>query len=463
MKNSTILRTAKVGGFNKEDVLTYVDELNAKIDSLKADLEKAQASAVNPAELEEYKSEIVRLTQLVNDNENAVSEIRTAADAEKSELRTEMEAKITELSEENNNLKNTIASLEYQLEEAKNNVQSAPAEVVSADTSAFENEISDLKIQLENARNQITEMSGEMTKLSDDIAEKGRTIQKLTLENDELRLQTDENSFSSKFDMGALFSEAQTTAKKMVVEARIASDRLVKDAEYEAEKILSEANKKADAINAEAAEKASNMEAEARKDAKYAIDAVENLKVLFNKQTEKFVLQVDKLINNLDEAKAEISGEVNDFLEGKTGLDKAVSDAKSVSADIEYSEPVYEPVSSYYEESAAEEFAADEYVAEEPVATEDDGYGEIPYMSSISNYEPDEEVTESMAEDLLDSYQENTRSYDENELDDILSSFAIDPVSGDDEEPVPPVKGSPALGFDLNDLAKLAEEAEKDI
>ena len=75
MKNSTILRTAKVGGFNKEDVLTYVDELNAKIDSLKADLEKAQDSAVNPAELEEYKSEIVRLTQLVNDNEKGAENV----------------------------------------------------------------------------------------------------------------------------------------------------------------------------------------------------------------------------------------------------------------------------------------------------------------------------------------------------------------------------------------------------
>ena len=31
MKDSVILRTARVGGFNKEDVLTYVDELNSKI------------------------------------------------------------------------------------------------------------------------------------------------------------------------------------------------------------------------------------------------------------------------------------------------------------------------------------------------------------------------------------------------------------------------------------------------
>lgn len=30
MKDSVILRTARVGGFNKEDVLTYVDELILK-------------------------------------------------------------------------------------------------------------------------------------------------------------------------------------------------------------------------------------------------------------------------------------------------------------------------------------------------------------------------------------------------------------------------------------------------
>ena len=41
MKDSVILRTARVGGFNKEDVLTYVDELNSKIDMLKSELEKS--------------------------------------------------------------------------------------------------------------------------------------------------------------------------------------------------------------------------------------------------------------------------------------------------------------------------------------------------------------------------------------------------------------------------------------
>lgn len=42
MKDSVILRTARVGGFNKEDVLTYVDELNSKIDMLKSELENLQ-------------------------------------------------------------------------------------------------------------------------------------------------------------------------------------------------------------------------------------------------------------------------------------------------------------------------------------------------------------------------------------------------------------------------------------
>lgn len=454
MKNSTILRTAKVGGFNKEDVLTYVDELNAKIESLKTELDKAKEEAVNPAEIEEYKNEIVRLNQLVNDNEKAVSDIRTAADAEKSEIRTEMESKINEISEENTNLKNTIESLEYQLEEAKNNVQTASAEVVPVDTSAFENEISDLKVQLENARNQITEMSGEMTKLSDDISEKGRTIQKLTLENDELRLQTDENSFSSNFDMGALFSEAQSTAKKIVVEARIAADKLVRDAEYEADKILSEANKKADSINSEAVSNASNIETQARKDAKAAVDVAEYLKDIFRKQMEKVVVQLDTLSESINNSKEEISENVNDFVEGKTGLDKAISDAEKISATDCEDEFSLTDTDSYYVASA------DDYAQEKEDMNNESS--EVPYMSSVANYEPEEEVTEAMTDNLMDTYSENVKSYDENELEDILSSFAIDPDTVADDEAVNEVKNSPALGFNLDDLAKLAEEAEND-
>ncbi|MBE6855353.1 MAG: hypothetical protein E7501_06875 [Ruminococcus sp.] len=65
MDQPTVLRTAKVGGFVKEDVLTYVDELNSKIYGLEEELkevrEKASAPAQDSAQIQKLENEIKQL------------------------------------------------------------------------------------------------------------------------------------------------------------------------------------------------------------------------------------------------------------------------------------------------------------------------------------------------------------------------------------------------------------------
>lgn len=78
MKDSVILRTARVGGFNKEDVLTYVDELNSKIDMLKSELEKSAKPDAD--ELESYKKEIERLKEKISETEYQLAESGAAYD-----------------------------------------------------------------------------------------------------------------------------------------------------------------------------------------------------------------------------------------------------------------------------------------------------------------------------------------------------------------------------------------------
>lgn len=452
MKNSAILRTAKVGGFNKEDVLTYVDELNAKIDSLKSELEKAKAVQSDISELDNYKNEVDRLKDRLSETEIKLSEIRTESDTVKMELQNEKDA----ISEENGNLKNEIESLKYQLEEAQN-MPAGTTDIQPADTSEFEKEISELKIQLENAKNQISEMSGEMTKLTSDISDKAKKIEQLTLDNNELRLQSDDSSFSGNFDMGALFSEAQATAKKIVVEARMAADKLVRDAQSESDRIIREAKEKSESINAEAVGKAAIMEEDARKNAQSATAAAERLKSIFKAEIdtlckrfsdamENIEVTSKKLNSEIETAKKSISENVDGFINGNTGLNDAAAEVKAFTDNSPEKNADIHVMNSYNEKNY------------------EDDYDNTPYIS-MSDFDESGNEEQSVQDDSAESenicVQEISDKNNDAEIDDILSSFAIDPVK-DDEEPVPPKK-SPSLGFDLGDLAKLAAEAEKDM
>lgn len=478
MKNSTILRTAKVGGFNKEDVLTYVDELNSKIDSLKGELETAKSLPVDTSELENYKSEVERLKERLSETETSLSTARTDFDSQKSELENQKNI----ISEENEKLKNEIEALKYQLDAAQNAAPIVTSEVVKpVDTTRFENEISDLKIQLESARGQISEMSGEMTKLAYDITDKAKKIEQLNLDNEELRLQTDDSSFSGNFDMGALFVEAQATAKRIVVEARIASDKLVRDAQNEADRLITDAKTEADSINKTARTDAAIMEADAKKNAQSAVNTTEKLKEIF--KTEISILEnkfaevmenvkytANRLNKDIENARTTIVDNANDFIDGKTGLNDALNEIKFVSDNTDIPVEKSETVSYGFESVG---FDTNEPESEiEPVQMSEMTYDENPYIT-MPEYEVDEEpyissedfysveATEDETEEVSEINNYEMKSPD-SAVDDILSSFAIDPVSDDDEFLSVPKTSTP-LGFDLGDLAKLAAEAEKDM
>ena len=71
------------------------------------------------------------------------------------------------------------------------------------------------------------------------------------------------------FDMGALFAEAQMTAKKLTLEARNAAEKTTREAKEQAESIVSEANAQAERkiADAESVIEATIMEANAKADA----------------------------------------------------------------------------------------------------------------------------------------------------------------------------------------------------
>ena len=62
MEQPMVLRTAKVGGFVKEDVLAYIDEQNSKIYALQDELKETQERAAGPGldqqQTQKYENEI---------------------------------------------------------------------------------------------------------------------------------------------------------------------------------------------------------------------------------------------------------------------------------------------------------------------------------------------------------------------------------------------------------------------
>lgn len=75
MAETTILRETKIGqkGFVKEDVMTYIDELNSKIVSLEDEIKKGTgANNTDPQELVKYRNQIDNLQEKLNASNNAL-------------------------------------------------------------------------------------------------------------------------------------------------------------------------------------------------------------------------------------------------------------------------------------------------------------------------------------------------------------------------------------------------------
>ena len=88
MEEPTVLRTARMGGFVKEDVMTYLDELNSKIVSLEEDLKRAkEAGPADSQELTKARNQVDSLQEKLNASNNALR----AAKKENDDLKKQIE------------------------------------------------------------------------------------------------------------------------------------------------------------------------------------------------------------------------------------------------------------------------------------------------------------------------------------------------------------------------------------
>ncbi len=202
MAGNGYLRTVNFGGFDKKDVLAYVDELNTKIYNLETQLGEKndtiaalEAGGAGAASGDFEGKEV--LEKKIEESHAKVSELMASTDSLKLQL---------------TNLENEAGEKDSQIESMKS-------------------EIEDLKQKLADAEANAAAGGGD----------------------------------SAAFDMGALFMEAKKSADAVVAEARKAAKKMEQEAKDLQDQILEDANTQAERIvnNANAEAKATTDNAQA--------------------------------------------------------------------------------------------------------------------------------------------------------------------------------------------------------
>jgi cell division septum initiation protein DivIVA len=203
MDGTGFLRTVRVGGFDKKDVLAYVDDLNTKIYSLEAELDEKKALL------------------------EGASSGGTVDTSKYDELLAADKAKITELQTNNNSLKNQMSILEEDVAAANKELES-----LKKKNSALEDE-------LQEAKNKLA--SGE-----------GAADSAMDLSNVFIEAQKTANN---------LVSQAKESAKKMDDDAKKLANQVVDDANSKASSIVKTAEDRASKIMTEAEDKTAEARA----------------------------------------------------------------------------------------------------------------------------------------------------------------------------------------------------------
>ena len=308
-----LLRPTKIGGgFVKEDVLAYVDELNSKIVALENELKEAQESAAGPGldqqQAQKYENEIKGLR---SDLGAANAALRKAKEDLENQAKNaggdtgKLTAENQRLTAENEKLKQDAAkfqdvkaALEKEIEKLKADLAAKPAE---------------LKAKSE----QLMTKDAAIAEKDQKIASLEKDVKKLQDEVDDLKTAGD-SSMPPSFDMGALFAEAQMTAKKLTLEARNAAEKTTREAKEQAESIVSEANAQAERkiADAESVIEATIMEANAKADAtiddanakaKTANEMTGTVRQMLNNEIDgvtKKLTEITNLINQLTDQAA---------------------------------------------------------------------------------------------------------------------------------------------------------------
>ncbi len=328
MAEPSILRETKIGqkGYVKEDVMTYIDELNSKIVSLEGEIKKgAPATPVDQQEIIKYRNQIDNLQEKLNASNNAlraakkeVEELQqqhdsdlkiieqlkaggpgaaSAAAQSNAQTAAALEAAKKEIDKLNAQLKEAQAKAAAPQAAPQQNAQNAQA---VAALEAAKKEIDRLNAQLKEAqakaaapapaeqaannaeiakvKQEIARLTSELGNKSKEIAERDNTIDQITKDKENAAAQLkskDDEIAKLNGEIISLKEAANDPTAQMgliFAEAQKTVNMLKTQAKADAEKTVSEATEKAEAILSEANAKAEKTISEANVTAEACIN-----------------------------------------------------------------------------------------------------------------------------------------------------------------------------------------------
>ena len=162
MDGTGFLKTVNFGGFDKKDVLAYVDQLNTKIYTLENELEEKKALLENSGGNMEDKE---KYEQLLASDKAKITELQTSNDSLKNQLKN-CEDESAEKDKEIEELKKKLADLENELVEAKNKAAAAS----SAENSAMD--LTNVFVEAQRTASTIVTQAKENARKMDEDAKK---------------------------------------------------------------------------------------------------------------------------------------------------------------------------------------------------------------------------------------------------------------------------------------------------
>lgn len=162
MDGTGFLKTVNFGGFDKKDVLAYVDQLNTKIYTLENELEEKKALLENSGGNMEDKE---KYEQLLAADKAKITELQTGNDSLKNQLKN-CEDESAQKDKEIEELKKKLSDMENELVEAKNKAAAA----ASAENSAMD--LTNVFVEAQRTASTIVTQAKENARKMDEDAKK---------------------------------------------------------------------------------------------------------------------------------------------------------------------------------------------------------------------------------------------------------------------------------------------------
>lgn len=510
MDEPTVLRTTKIGGgFVKEDVMTYLDELNSKIVSLEDELKKAQETGpADPQELVKYRNQVDSLQEKLNTSNNAlraakkelddakkqheadqklIAQLKAggagAAAAVNAQANAQSAAALEAAKKEIDNLRNQLRNAAQKptgdaqsaaaLEAAKKEIDNlrnqlkvaeqkaaASANTVPAANSANAEELA-------KAKQEIAKITGELRSKTDELAAKTKEADELN--NKISQLAKDGEAAAAKKDeeisalnkqvaelkdaannptlmMGSLFAEAQKTVNQLTQQARNDAEKVTKEATEKAEKILQEANSEAAKTIKDANITAETCIKDANIRAKSTVDDANSHADKINEMSSTVRNMLLNEIESVNTKFADITSVLN-RLSGQAN--DRMSEAQLIIGEAR------KALGSEEESKVkkAEAPKADFKPTEAPVASLSGNASSASKPASVNQDDP-------FAKAVSTQYANGNSGYNNGNYNNNTNTYnkPAAPVHQQNQQPKQPVKKSANFNFDMAELLKAAEE-----